>query len=491
MAAAPHPETTCQVAHRSLPPVAPLAAYRALREAYGSERTFLLESVGGPATDTRVSMAGLAGRAEVSVTRGRVAVTGEDAIVDALRSIIEASGTVTEADGAWRLVDDDALWRLPQAVGAALDPGAGEGLGLSLLTVLGYDAARYIERLPHRIEEHADTPPDVVFSVVDALVTLDPDGARLTVVDPAGWEGVDGEAVATVLAAAAGEEPAGAPPEVPAPTAVTDDMTREEYLPRGERCLEHIRLGDIYQVQLGHSLTVETPAEPLAVYERLRDRNPSPYMALLPAAGHTIVCASPELFVRVEDGHAVMRPIAGTARRGGDEAATRARLIADPKERAEHIMLVDLCRNDFGRIARPGSLDVETLMTIETYSHVFHIVSQVSCDLAERADAYDVVRASFPAGTVSGAPKVRAMEIIEELETSRRGFYAGAFGLIGTDGREALLGLGIRMAVHRDGRYVLRASAGFVADSAPEREWEETLSKLASTYWAVCGKEIR
>lgn len=291
--------------------------------------------------------------------------------------------------------------------------------------------------------------------------------------------------------AASRPAPSDGAPEVPEPVSIEDDITREDYLPRGEQCLEHIRIGDIYQVQLGHSITVRTGATPLAVYERLRERNPSPYMALLPAAGYTIVCASPELFVRVEQGRAVMRPIAGTARRGGDEDATKERLISDPKERAEHIMLVDLCRNDFGRISRPGTLAVETLMTIEEYSHVFHIVSQVACELSEGEDVYGVIRASFPAGTVSGAPKVRAMEIIEDLETSRRGFYAGAFGLVGTDAREALLGLAIRMAVHRDGAYVLRASAGFVADSSPEAEWNETLSKLASTYWAVCGKEIR
>lgn len=500
----PAPELTpptLRVARRDLPAVSPLAAYRALRDAFGPERAFLLESVGGPATDSRVSLAGLAGRAEVTVARGVVLVSGEDTIVAALRAIIEASGTVVERDGAWHLVDDDAMWRLPQALGAALDPGDGtapgerrEDLSLSLLSVFGYDAARYVERLPRTIADLPDAPPDAVFGLVDALVTCDPDVARAAVVVPSAWAGVDPDAVEIALRAGseadARDKPSGAP-DVPEPRAVRDDITREEYLPRGERCLEHIRVGDIYQVQLGHSITVETDATPLAVYERLRKRNPSPYMALLPAAGHTIVCASPELFVRVEDGRAVMRPIAGTARRGGDEEATRAALLADPKERAEHIMLVDLCRNDFGRISRPGSLDVETLMTIETYSHVFHIVSQVSCDLTAEADVYDVIRASFPAGTVSGAPKVRAMEIIEDLETSRRGFYAGAFGLVGTDGREALLGLAIRMAVHRDGAFVLRASAGFVADSSPESEWNETLSKLASTYWAVAGKEIR
>lgn len=485
------------VQRRDLPPAAPLAAYRALAAAFGSDRAFLLESVGGPSTDSRFSMCGLAGRAEVTVTRGVVRISGLDAICEVLEAIVRTSGAVTERDGALHLVDDDAMWRLPQAIGAALSSGdashAGDDgdLALSLLSVFGYDAARYVERLPRAIPDLPDTPPDAIFGLVDALVTLDPDAAHLATVTSEAWADLDAERIVEALAAAADapEEPAA--PAVPEPRAISDDITEAEYLPRGQRCLEHIRRGDIYQVQLGHAITVETDATPLAVYERLRERNPSPYMALLPAAGYTIVCASPELFVRVEDGRAVMRPIAGTARRGGDEEATRTALLADPKERAEHIMLVDLCRNDFGRFARPGTLDVETLMTIETYSHVFHIVSQVACELTETADAYDVIRASFPAGTVSGAPKVRAMEIIEELETSRRGFYAGAFGLIGHDARTVLLGLAIRMAVHREHRFVMRASAGFVADSVPESEWNETLSKLASTYWAVCGKEIR
>lgn len=492
---------TLAVRRRDLPAAAPLAAYRALLDAVGPERAFLLESVGGPSTDNRFSMVGLAGRAEVTVTSGIVRVTGEEPIRAAIEAIVRDSGTVVERDGALHLVDDDAMWRLPQALGEALRAGGerNEGtaaertddLALSLLSVFDYDAARYIEALPRTIADLPYTPPDAIFGLVDALVTLDEDAAHLALVTSSAWDDVDEQVIVDALARAAEAPAPSAAPAVPEPRAITDDITKAEYLPRGEQCLEHIRLGDIYQVQLGHSITVETDATPLQVYERLRERNPSPYMALLPAAGYTIVCASPELFVRVEGGRAVMRPIAGTAKRGGDEEATKAALLADPKERAEHIMLVDLCRNDFGRFARPGSLDVETLMTIETYSHVFHIVSQVVCELDDEADGYDVIRASFPAGTVSGAPKVRAMEIIEGLETSRRGFYAGAFGLISLDAREVLLGLAIRMAVHRDGRFVMRASAGFVADSSPESEWEETLSKLASTYWATTGKEIR
>jgi anthranilate synthase component 1 len=187
-----------------------------------------------------------------------------------------------------------------------------------------------------------------------------------------------------------------------------------------------------------------------------------------------------------------MRPIAGTARRSGDEAedalAVEA-LLADAKERAEHIMLVDLCRNDLGRIATPMSVDVPDLMIVESYSHMFHIVSNVTAQLGVDSDVYDVIRAGFPAGTMTGTPKVRAMEIIESLETSRRGLYAGSFGVVGFGGW-SVLGLAIRMAVHAEDSYRLRASAGIVADSDPRSEWNETLTKLGATYWAVTGEEL-
>jgi anthranilate synthase component 1 len=187
-----------------------------------------------------------------------------------------------------------------------------------------------------------------------------------------------------------------------------------------------------------------------------------------------------------------MRPIAGTARRqASDEGDAQAigRLLDDPKERAEHIMLVDLCRNDLSRIAEPMSVDVPDLMVVEKYSHVFHIVSNVTARVRQHFDVYDVIRASFPAGTMTGAPKVRAMEIIENLESSRRGLYAGSFGLVGFGGW-SILGLAIRMAVHSEGRYSLRASAGVVSDSTPANEWRETFDKLAATYWAVTGEEL-
>jgi anthranilate/para-aminobenzoate synthase component I len=219
-------------------------------------------------------------------------------------------------------------------------------------------------------------------------------------------------------------------------------------------------------------------------------------MSIAPLVGKTLISASPELFVRVVDGTATMRPIAGTAPRADGTASTAAqdeavgeRLRADPKEIAEHIMLVDLCRNDIGRICQADTLRVTETMAVEGYSHVLHLVSTVEGEVAPGLDSFAVLSALFPSGTMTGAPKIRAMEIIETMEHSRRGLYAGAFGLIGLGGY-VNLALCIRSLVHRGDSFEARASAGVVADSSPDREWRETLAKLSATYWAVTGEEL-
>ncbi|MFD0629391.1 anthranilate synthase component I family protein [Streptomyces sanglieri] len=250
----------------------------------------------------------------------------------------------------------------------------------------------------------------------------------------------------------------------------------------------------MYQIQIGHRIDVESGLEPFEVYRRLRGRNPSPYMYLVPRDGRTVIGASPEVLFRTEGGKVVMRPIAGTAPRSGDpgvDEARVARLVADEKERAEHVMLVDLCRNDVGRVCLPGTLEAHGLMTVETYSHVFHLVSTVEGTLAPEDDTWSVLRATFPAGTVTGAPKIRAMEIIEELESEPRGMYAGAVGLVDLRGWSQLA-LCIRTIVHdgRSGTYSTQSCAGIVADSSPGAEWRETLHKMGAAYWALTGEEL-
>jgi anthranilate synthase component I len=254
-----------------------------------------------------------------------------------------------------------------------------------------------------------------------------------------------------------------------------------------ERSLEYIRAGDIMQVVLSQRLTIPFAASPLDLYRALRTLNPSPYMYFIDLEDFHIVGSSPEILVRLEDGLVTVRPIAGTRPRGATEAedlAHEQELLADPKELAEHIMLMDLGRNDVGRVAGIGSVHVTDKMVIERYSHVMHIVSNVTGKLKPGMDAVDVLRATFPAGTVSGAPKVRAMEIIEELEPTRRGIYAGAVGYISWSGNMDTA-IAIRTAVIRDGQLYIQAGAGIVADSVPRNEWNETMSKARAIFRAV------
>jgi anthranilate synthase component 1 len=254
---------------------------------------------------------------------------------------------------------------------------------------------------------------------------------------------------------------------------------------------EAIRAGECFQIVPSQRFEVDTGADPLDVYRVLRATNPSPYMYLLRFDGFDIVGSSPEVHVKVTGRRAVLHPIAGTKPRGATQEqdnALAAELIADPKERAEHVMLVDLGRNDLGRVCVPGTVDVPEFMTIERYSHVMHIVSTVVGELAEGYGAFDALRATFPAGTLSGAPKVRAMEIIEELEPVRRGLYGGTVGYLDFAG-DLDMAIAIRTALMRDGRAYVQAGGGIVADSDPAAEEQETRNKAAAVLSAIASAE--
>ncbi len=374
---------------------------------------------------------------------------------------------------------------------------------------LGYDCVRHIERLP-------DAPPDplglpeAVLVFTDVVLAIDNVYGRavvLATVDVAdvdtgpGGRGRDetelrrryDEAVARIdalvdrLDSSPGPDPMRGfgdegmrSPAGAASPGFSSSFSQSEFEAGVRRVKEYIGAGDAFQVVLSQRLEVELRDEPFEVYRRLRSLNPSPYMYFLEMDGVSVVGSSPEVLVRVEDGTVTVRPIAGTRGRGANEAEDRAlaeELLADPKERAEHLMLVDLGRNDVGRVAEYGSVRVPELMEIERYSHVLHMVSQVEGTLRDGLDALDAFRATFPAGTVSGAPKVRAMEIIDELEPVRRGPYAGAVGYFGYGGRSMDTAIAIRTLVVADGRAWVQAGAGIVADSVPEREYEETLEK--------------
>ncbi|HEX6614604.1 MAG TPA: anthranilate synthase component I [Rhodanobacteraceae bacterium] len=281
-------------------------------------------------------------------------------------------------------------------------------------------------------------------------------------------------------------------PETPDPkpldeTDFKSSFTREEYEDVVRRAQEYIRAGDIFQVVPSQRLSVPFRARPIDVYRALRALNPSPYMYFIDLGAAQIVGSSPEILVRLQEGRVVLRPIAGTRKRGAtreEDLALERDLLADPKERAEHLMLIDLGRNDVGRVAQTGSVRLTESFAIERYSHVMHIVSQVEGDLRENLSYMDVLRATFPAGTVSGAPKIRAIEIIQQLEPIKRNVYAGAVGWIGWWG-DADTAIAIRTAVITDGRLHVQAGGGIVHDSDPGAEWEETMNKGRALFRAV------
>jgi anthranilate synthase component 1 len=271
------------------------------------------------------------------------------------------------------------------------------------------------------------------------------------------------------------------------PSPLRSNFGKQDYMKVVERAKEYIRAGDIIQVVPSQRFSTEIHGEPFDVYRALRSINPSPYLFYLKMNGMILMGSSPELMVRLESKQIELRPIAGTRPRGRTPEEDRKMerdLLADEKEKAEHIMLVDLGRNDVGRVSEIGSVKVTELMTVERYSHVMHIVSNVQGTLAPGKNAFDVFRAAFPAGTVSGAPKIRAMEIIEELEPSRRGAYAGAVGYFSFQGNMDTC-ITIRSILIKDGRTYVQAGGGVVADSDPEKEYEETLHKAQAIFKAI------
>jgi anthranilate synthase component 1 len=267
----------------------------------------------------------------------------------------------------------------------------------------------------------------------------------------------------------------------------SSNFSRDGFEEAVEKCKEYIRAGDIFQVVLSQRLAIETRASPLDIYRALRVVNPSPFMFLVRSPAVSLVGSSPEIMVRVEDGTVTIRPLAGTRKRGANEEEDRRleqELLADPKERAEHVMLVDLARNDLGRVSRYGSVQISDVMKVERYSHVMHITSNATGKLSEGKTALDALRAGLPAGTVSGAPKVRAMQIIDEFEPHRRGPYAGAVGCIDFTGNMDTC-IALRTVVMQGNKAYVQAGAGLVADSVPSAEYQETLSKAKGLLKAI------
>lgn len=448
----------------------PVSAYLKIRTGGPS---FLLESVEGGEQVARYSFLGADPRRVLRVKNGEQWFESGDREpcsdpLQAVRAIVDA-------------------YRPSRPTSSRFDGGA--------LGYLSYEAVRYYERIPEAKRDPLDLP-DAIFMDVDTVLVFDHVAHKIRIVSHVWLDRSLEEAYALA------EERIDAvvsrllaPMHAPSTSTrsgerVESNMDRERFESVVGQAKEHIAAGDLLQIVLSQRLTVPLADDPFGLYRRLRTVSPSPYMYFLDFGDHQLIGASPELLLQVEGDNITSRPIAGTRPRGRtpeEDEAMAADLLADEKERAEHLMLVDLARNDVGRVAQAGSVKVSNFMTVERFSHVMHLVSDVSGKLQDGCTAYDALRAAFPAGTVSGAPKIRAMQIIAQLEGDRRGPYAGGVGFFNTSGAMETA-ITIRTGVVRDGQLHVQAGAGIVADSVPEREFVETMNKARALLEAAGGE---
>ncbi len=442
------------------------------------EHAFLLESVEGGERWARYSFIGLDPAMIISATGNRCTVTVDGEIV---REI--------ECDDPLTVLEEE-LGKIEPIDVAGLPRFSGGGVGW-----IGWDAVRWWEHLPSRHEPTKEDSPTLLWMVPRSLLIFDNLRHKIQVVRMVFTEDVTSPELAWNNACAEIEQliddlrkpltithgkgiPAGD---------ITSNFSKEGFEAAVETCKEAIFAGDCIQVVISQRFTLDYQGAPLDLYRALRAVNPSPYMFFLKYPEQLVIGASPEVMVQVTGSHATVAPIAGTRHRGAtdrEDEELAAELLADPKEIAEHVMLVDLARNDLGRIAKSGTVEVKELMKVQRFSHVMHIVSDVRGELITGLNSYDAIRATFPAGTLSGAPKVRAMQIIDELEPHSRGLYGGAVGWIGFDGN-ADLAIAIRTTWRVGGQWVLQVGAGIVADSDPSSEHQETLNKAGGLLRAL------
>ncbi|NNM82795.1 MAG: anthranilate synthase component I [Burkholderiales bacterium] len=451
----------------------PLSVYLKLAN---SPYSYLLESVVGGERHGRYSFIGLPAKCVLKFYGKRYTLQRDEALVEE-----------GESEDPLKFVEDFQKRYRAAPISAPLRFFGG------MVGYFGYDAVRYIEpKLAGTCNPDTLGTPDILLMVSDELAVFDNLSGKLYLIvyaDP-NEAGAYEKAKARLAALHARLRTAAAIPEYvphdnhPEPVS---EIGKEAFLSAVERSKRYILEGDIMQVQISQRISMPFDAPSINLYRALRAINPSPYMFHYDLGDFQIVGASPEILVRQEQDRITVRPIAGTRPRGATVEQDRdleQDLLSDPKERAEHLMLIDLGRNDIGRVAQTGSVKVTEKMVVERYSHVMHIVSNVEGLIKPGLSAMELLRATFPAGTVTGTPKVRAMEIIDELEPSKRGVYAGAVGYIGFNGNMDLA-IAIRTAVIRDGKLHVQAAAGIVADSIPENEWIETCNKARAVMRAA------
>jgi anthranilate synthase component 1 len=460
----------------------PVSAFLKLR---GEGPAFLLESAEQGRLG-RWSFLGFHPRSILRWSAGRLSEWGGDGAAESGKGALPDQ--ITDAPDPYAAVAD-YLGRFQIAEAEVLPPFAGGAVGF-----FGYDLVRTVEPLGEPNPDPIGLP-DMALMVSDLLVAFDHQRHEVTLIANAYVEdgGIGDAYLRAVREIGEVRERLREPvPTTEAPTRPSDvtfesNMTREQFESTVSRIVEYVHAGDAFQVVPSQRFSAQTPVEAFSIYRGLRTVNPSPYMYFLDFGDFEIAGASPEPLVKVTGRRVETRPIAGTYPRGGDEEEDRRqaeRLLQDPKERAEHVMLVDLGRNDLGRVCEYGSVKVDELMVVETYSHVLHIVSQVSGVLREGVSTMDVLRSTLPAGTLSGAPKVRAMQIIDELEPHKRGSYGGAIGYLSYTG-DLDTAIHIRTVVVKDGLVHVQAGGGTVADAQPAYEYNESVNKAKAVFRAV------
>ena len=454
----------------------PLSVYLKLAD---GPHTYLFESVEGGETWGRYSIIGLPAHSTYTFRGSRLEVRAHGELVETR----ELTDPLAEVD------------RLRESFNVPRVPGLPAFTG-GLVGYFGFESIGYIEpRLSGGDKPDQLGTPDAFLMLSEELAVFDNLKGRLYLIvhaDPAEPQAYS-KAVRRLDELVYRLRHSGRSyPDVLDPSLLKEEdfisgFTRDGFIRAVETIKEYIRAGDVFQVVLSQRMSVPFRARPVDVYRALRALNPSPYMYFLDLDGTQVVGSSPEILVRVQNGEITVRPIAGTRPRGAthqEDLALEAELLADPKERAEHLMLIDLGRNDVGRVAEPGSVVVPDQFLIERYSHVMHIVSEVQGKLRPGVGFAEVLKATFPAGTVSGAPKIRALEVIRELEPIKRNIYSGAVGYIGWWG-DVDTAIAIRTAVIQDGRLHVQAGAGIVYDSDPAKEWDETMNKGRALFRAV------
>lgn len=471
-----------------------LVIFEHLRNFYSDDSLFLLESLSGPEKDCTKSLIAFDPLFSVSVNGNVLTFSGIDSVCEKVKNH-PALSVFDIKDCKIQLEGNGALTRCLRAIESIFkvtNENIKSEISFGFFGYYGYDACFYFEEIDKKIPKNNNLST-IILSIYRGVIELDFKSKSTSLVINKSPSFTDFDCK-HVLDSLTSDKPLPKPLQVCPASQVIPSVSKDLYEQWFKKAKHHIDKGDIYQIQLGHEIQIKSEITPFDVYLRLREKNPSPYMYFFKTTeGIYVIGASPELFASLTKSRELtMRPIAGTVRNSSNPTireSNRLQLVNDEKEKAEHLMLVDLCRNDIAICATPESLEVDQLMVTEDYSHVIHLVSNVKGQLRQGKDKYDVMAATFPAGTMTGTPKIRAIEIIEDTEISRRTIYAGCIGYWGINDT-ILTALCIRTATYHDGVYFIRASGGIVEDSTAYGEWHETINKLSSTFLAITDKEL-